>query len=428
MARSKQVRSSYLTTATGVYIVFALALGLAVPSIEKVLPPSWISPVSKSTIESILAAIAAGMITLSGLVFSLFFVLVQFGSATYSPRITPVFASSYTLRHSLGIFTGTFLFAIMALRDVGMIKSQTVSDVPVWMASIWLLASIVVLIRLIRVFASMTITNILSTLGRIAQRSIARSYGAYSPGKMAAAKVEPASIRERQGFSSREVVYRGEQAYITNIKKPLLVALARESDSVMVVPYAVGDAVKVGAPVALISGKNPAVKESRIFDAIELGYERALMHDPKYALRLLVDLGIRALSPGINDPTTAVQALDQIEPLLQLVGNSDLDVGESRDRDGVIRLVVKTPTWEDYLQLGLCEIMQYGAASIQIERRLEALLIYLVQSVPPRRAEVVRRFREQRRSVASVSFKDDIFGQWVDIADREGIGSAIGGE
>jgi uncharacterized membrane protein len=236
------------------------------------------------------------------------------------------------------------------------------------------------------------------------------------------------NTRERQGFSLQEVIHKSEQAYITRINNPLLISLARKSDSVIVVPYAVGDAVKVGSPIALISGKNPGVKESRIFDAIELGYERALLHDPKYSFRLLVDLGIRALSPGINDPTTAVQALDQIEPLLRLIGNSDLDVGELKDGDGVIRLVIKTPTWEDYLQLALCEIMQYGATSIQVERRLEALLIYLLQSVPPDRAEVVRRLLEQRRSVASVSFKDTIFSQWASVADREGIGSGIVGD
>lgn len=427
MARSTPIRGSSLNMSTWAYIIVALSLGLTIPSIEKALPPTWVSPLSKSTIEAILGAVAGGMITLSGLVFSLFFVLVQFGSATYGPRIISVLAGSYTLRHSLGIFTGTFLFAIMALRDVGMRQSQTVSDVPVWIASVWLLGSVVVLAKLIRVFASMTINNMLPALGRIAQRSISRNYGAYSPGGKNAGKENLLITRERQGFSLQPVIYEGEPAYVTRINSPFLISLGRKSNSVIVIPYAVGDLVKIGSPLALISGKNPAIKESVIFDAVELGHERGLMYDPKFSFRLLVDLGIRALSPGINDPTTAVQALDQIEPLLQRIGNSNLDVGEFRDSDGEIRLVVKTPTWEDYLQLGLCEIMQYGATSIQVERRLEALLSYLLQSVPSDRAVVVRKFLEQRRSVASVSFTDETFRKWAEIADREGIGSGIMG-
>jgi uncharacterized membrane protein len=425
MARLKQIRGPSLYTATWVYIVVALAWGFSLPRIEKVLPASWISPVSKSTMEAILGAIAAGMITLSGLVFSLVFVLFQFGSSNYGPRIVAVFAGSPILRHALGVFTGTFLFALMALRAVGMRHDQTVSDVPAWIAFLWLLGSIVVLGLLIELFGSMRINAMLPILGRFAQQSISRGYSAYTPGNDNAAEEDVLHARQRQGFSLQEVIYEGEPAYITGFNRPLLLSLARKSDSVIVIPYAIGDAVKVGTPLALISGKTPAVKESGICDAIGLGHERSLRNDPKYPLRLLADIGIRALSPGINDPTTAVQALDHIEPLLFHIGNSDLDAGVFKDSAGAIRLVVKAPTWEDYLQLGLCEIMQYGATSIQVQRRLEAVLLYLLQSVPPERAEVVRRLWEQRRSVASVSFADTTFRQWADIADREGIGSGI---
>jgi uncharacterized membrane protein len=423
----RQVRGPSLYTATWVYIVVALAVGFGIPSIDKVLPPSWVSPVSKSTMEAILGAIAAGMITLSGLVFSLVFVLFQFGSSNYGPRIVAVFAGSHILRHALGVFTGTFLFALMALRAVGMRREQAVSDFPAWVAFAWLLGSIVVLALLIQLFGSMRISALLPILGRIAEQSISHSYGAYAPGRSSTTEEDVLHTRERQGFSVQEVIYEGEPAYITGFNRPLLISLARNSDSVIVIPYAIGDAVKVGTPLALISGTNPAVTESGIFAAIELGHERSLRNDPKYPIRLLADIGIRALSPGINDPTTAVQALDHIEPLLHRIGNSDLDAGVFKDSDDVVRLVVKTATWEDYLQLGLCEILQYGATSIQVQRRLEAVLIYLLQSVPPERAEAVRRFGEQRRSVASVSFPDTTFRQWADMADREGIGGGIRG-
>src|SRR5271168_4951450 len=85
--------------------------------------------------------------------------------------------------------------------------------------------------------------------------------------------------------------------------------------------------------------------------AFGTGGERTFEQDPKYALRLLVDIAIRALSPAINDPTTAVQALDQIEDLLLRLGSSNLDAGQFLDQDGKLRLVVPFPTWDDFLLL-----------------------------------------------------------------------------
>ena len=95
-----------------------------------------------------------------------------------------------------------------------------------------------------------------------------------------------------------------------------------------------------------------------------MGEERTFEQDPKYAIRLLVDIAIKALSPAINDPTTAVQALDQIEDLLLRLGRRRLEIGEFRDRDGQLRLVVPSPTWEDFLRLAFDEIRYCGARSV----------------------------------------------------------------
>jgi uncharacterized membrane protein len=97
-----------------------------------------------------------------------------------------------------------------------------------------------------------------------------------------------------------------------------------------------------------------------------MGPERTFDQDPRYAIRLLVDIAIRALSPAINDPTTAVQALDQIEDLLLRLGRSRLQVGPARDAAGTLRLVIPQPTWEDFVVLAFEEIRYSGATSVQI--------------------------------------------------------------
>ena len=121
--------------------------------------------------------------------------------------------------------------------------------------------------------------------------------------------------------------------------------------------------------------------EPALTRAIRLAASRTFEQDPKYAIRLLVDIAIRALSPAINDPTTAVQALDQIEDLLRRLGRRQLDAGYARDATGTIRVTFPMPTWEDYLALSFDEIRQFGATSVQVVRRLRSALVGLGETI-----------------------------------------------
>lgn len=94
-----------------------------------------------------------------------------------------------------------------------------------------------------------------------------------------------------------------------------------------------------------------------------------------------------------------------------------------KDDNGIVRVVYKTPSWEDYLQLGLSEIIYYGADSIQVQRRVEALLLFLLEAVPKPRHESIKRFLELRQSMSVASLENTTYKKWADIPDREGIGS-----
>ena len=91
--------------------------------------------------------------------------------------------------------------------------------------------------------------------------------------------------------------------------------------------------------------------------------------DPAFAFRIIVDIASKGLSPAINDPTTAVLALDQIHHLLRNVGQRWLDDDRVRDSQGRLRLIYRTPGWEDFVHLAVTEIRHYGGTSIQIARR-----------------------------------------------------------
>jgi uncharacterized membrane protein len=151
--------------------------------------------------------------------------------------------------------------------------------------------------------------------------------------------------------------------------------------------------------------------------------ERTFAQDPKYPLRLLVDIAIKALSPAINDPTTAVQAIDQIEDLLRRLGRRDLDAGYARDADGKLRLDYPMPTWDDYLTLAFDEIRQYGTTSVQVMRRLRSALVDLAASLTSaERADAVRRYLKHLDMVIERSGLDDEDRVKARQEDRQGLG------
>ena len=154
----------------------------------------------------------------------------------------------------------------------------------------------------------------------------------------------------------------------------------------------VGDSVPSGAVVARVFGGS--IPPGEIRRAFLLGTERTMEQDPKFALRLLADVAIKALSPAINDPTTAVQALDQIEDLLLRIGVRTLDIGRLVGVRGYTRVVYPAPTWDDLIALGIDEIRIYGVGSIQVMRRMRDLLQHVDEVVPPeRRGAVEDRLR-----------------------------------
>ena len=159
---------------------------------------------------------------------------------------------------------------------------------------------------------------------------------------------------------------------------------------------------------------------------MELGPERTFEQDPKYAIRILVDVAIKALSPAINDPTTAVQALDQIEDLLLRLGRCDLDVGRMRDAAGHLRLDMPVPSWDDLVGLALDEIRFCGATSVQVMRRIRALLQDLRAQVLPDRLAALEYFllrvdKGIRRDFADADDQRDALE-----IDRQGLGMARG--
>jgi uncharacterized membrane protein len=281
--------------------------------------------------------------------------------------------------------------------------------------------------RLIKGLSDLQITNVLHVLGDQGREIIRATFQRLDEktDERSGVEYEATSGDIELGLVTQTLTYVAAPLTIVRFDVDDLVRQAQDVGGVIVMAQGVGDTLVADTVVLRVYGARAVLSETDLLRCIHLGYERTSEQDPKYPIRLLVDIAIRALSPAINDPTTAVQAIDQIEDLLRRLGRRELDAGYARDAEGVLRLAFPMPTWNDYLELAFHEIRQYGANSIQVMRRLRAALAGLVESATREaRADAVRQYLTQLDTAIQRSIPDIVDQQTARHEDRQGLGLA----
>jgi len=400
------------------YAGAAIAAGLTVPGFESRIFPGLVARMSVPQATAIYSAIASGMIALTGIVFSLTFVMVQFSATAYSPRLVLWIARDPVMSHALGIFTATFLYAIAALTGVDRSGSGKVPFVSGWVLVALLLASVGMFISLIHRIGMLQVNRMLIFTGDQGRKVITTIYPSLKSVAAATGSDDFRALPRTQTLS-----HRGRPRSIQAVDVAVLVNLAEASGGVIEMVVAVGDTVVELTPLLHVFGAREPIDEQELRNGIELGGERTFEQDPKYAIRLLVDIAIKALSPAINDPTTAVQALDQIEDLLLRLGQRHLEIGAFRDSNGKLRLVVPFPAWDDLLRLAFDEICSYGANSVQVMRRMNALVPDLTLAVPEERRPALEYWDARLKATITRSFADGEERMDASKEDRQGLGA-----
>jgi uncharacterized membrane protein len=404
------------------YALVSSVLGFTLPRIEHAYFPSYVV-VSVSSAQAYLSAVASGMMALTGIVFSVAFVMVQFSAIAYSPRLVLYFARNPSLFHSLGVFVATFIYALC---ELAWVDREGSGKVPLWsslVVVVLVILSMVLFARLIQRLNDLQISSVLKTIGDRGRATIRDMFRRLDEAAERTGAAAPVVDESRLGPATQTITYTGDPRVIAELEVRRLVRLAQQGKAVIVMASAVGDTVFDGNSLLTVHGGDAPLDELALRRAVVLKGERTFAQDPKYPLRLLVDIAIKALSPAINDPTTAVQAIDQIEDLLRRLGRRDLDAGYARDADGKLRLVYPMPTWEDYLTLAFDEIRQYGAGSVQVMRRLRSTLVDFAGSqASAERAEAVRRYLTQLDLVIERSPLDAEDRVKARQEDRQGLG------
>jgi uncharacterized membrane protein len=201
-----------------------------------------------------------------------------------------------------------------------------------------------------------------------------------------------------------------------------LVSLGERYDCVIELVPEVGDFIAAGDPLFRVFEGGDDLPNGHLQNSVALGQERTLEQDPMFAFRIIVDIASKALSPAVNDPTTAVLALDQIHHLLREVGSRYLAEGRERDRGGQLRLAYRTPNWEDFVKLAVTEIRQYGRDSIQVMRRSRAMLENLSETLPDRRRALLSKELHLLECSAVRTFPDLDDQALAQMSDLQGLG------
>ncbi len=383
--------------------------------------PSLEFAIAPPTALSILAAITSGMIAFTGIVFSMMLLLVQFSSTAYSPRVAIYLLDDLVVLNALGAFAGTFVFSLVSMIWVDPGGSGQVPTITVLVTVLAVLVSVAMFIVLLRRVAGLRVGAVLAGVADRGRRAIDELL----PARLTNAdQVELVEIDDLPEIT-QVVKHRGAPGVLGRVDTAALVRIAGRIDGLVELMVSVGDAMASGEVVARVRGAKRHAPNVVLRRALVITVERTIEQDPKYAIRLLVDIAIRALSPAVNDPTTAVMAVDQIEDMLRRIAGRKLDQGHIRE-GGRLRLVFPTPSWEDLVALATDEIRIYGAASVQVMRRLLAMLAELLSEVPEfRRGPLLDRQARVRRSIDR-HFEDPDDRAEASQADSQGLGLSRG--
>jgi uncharacterized membrane protein len=407
-----------------VYVGAAVTAGLFLPRLEQAYLASDTLLLSIGSAQAYLSAAASGMMALTGIVFAMGFVMVQFSAIAYSPRLVLWFARDPILFHALGVFGATFIYALFTLAWVDRGGAGGVPLFSSLLVGVLIIVSLFLFSKLIQRLGDLQISNVLHSIGDQGRAVISELF---PPIAESATRADAAAGTEIDGHAfgpvMQELRYTGPPRTIARVETGALVKLAQRAKATIVMLSAVGDTLVEDTPILRVHGAGEALRHDEILRTIELRRERTFEQDPKYPIRLLVDVAIKALSPAINDPTTAVQTIDQIEDLLRRLGCSQLSAGVVRDADEIVRLILPMPSWDDYLTLAFDEIRLYGVTSVQVMRRMRSALVSLANSpLPAARIEMVRNYLIHLDSVIAASPLDLKDRTMASQEDRQGIG------
>lgn len=358
-------------------------------------------------------------LTLSFLVFTFgsLLVAIQIAGGQLTPRIiATTLLRDNVVRYSVGLFVFALMFSVVSLNRL----EDRVLQIGVFICACLGVLSLATFLFLIDYAARLLRPgSILATVGRNGLTVIDTVY----PERVGDGGDEVTALDPLPEAPRRLVSHDGLSQVVLAVDLRALMFMARRTRGVIEFVPQIGDFLADGEPLFVLHGGATAIGDRALMTTVALGPERTMEQDPLFALRILVDIALKALSPAINDPTTGVLAIDQIHRLLRAVGQRRLHGDILTDGLGQARVVYRTPDWDDFVHLACTEIRANGAGNLQVARRLRALLDNLVASLPRHRHQALLDERDRLDRVLETLYPLPADLALARIGDTQGLGA-----
>lgn len=354
----------------------------------------WLYGGSADGARAMLAAIAASLIGVAGTVFSITIAALSLASNQMGPRLLEHFTRDRGNQAALGTFVGTFTFALLVLRTVRSTSSEFVPHLAVTLGLLLTLGSLGVLIYFIHHISSgINVSRVIQLVSQDLERSIAGQFVSRpaQPRDSEPSQVLPADFEERASTIRAE-----KGGYLQTVDLPALLHLAGRHDVTIRLLVRPGSFVFHGAPIAQVYPRS--LPEGELFQALVVGTSRTSPQDVEFAVRQLVEVAVRALSPGINDPFTALTVLDHLGNALCCVADR-IPPPTVHVRDHKIRVLLPVTDLGGLTDVMFHQIRQNGTAHPAVMiRLLEVLTVAIEQFGDPQEQATLQRHANLARA------------------------------
>ena len=413
--------TSYLRSALWVVPIVSILLVLAIAPVLRVLD-AWLEwrffGLTMTGAQSLYQTVITFTLSFLVFTFSSLLVAIQVAGGQLTPRIiATTLLRDNVVRYSVGLFVFTLLFAVTALNRLEMV----VLDIVAFLTVVLGIACMATFLFLIDYAARLL--RPVSILARVGDEGVSVIKAVYP--RPAGDTPDVETVYPALPESPRRTVHHtGTSEIVLAIDLATLMRRVRRGGGVIEFMPQVGDFVATEEPLFVLYGEAVSLDDETLRATVAFGRERTMEQDPLFSFRILADVALKALSPAINDPTTAVLAIDQIHRLLRVVGKRRLRGEAIKDPAGHRRVILRTPNWEDFVHLACTEIRMYGAGNVQVARRLRAMFDNLIATLPSYRQQALD---EERRRLERML--DTLYVVPEDLAlarmpDSQGIGGS----
>ncbi|NDJ15918.1 DUF2254 domain-containing protein [Myxacorys almedinensis] len=381
----------------------AIALAVAMLTVDRAYETDlkqmgWLYSGGTDGARSMLSAIAGSMVSVAGTAFSITIVALQLASSSFGPRLLKNFMQDLGNQLVLGTFIGTFIYCLLVLRTIrGEDYDFFIPQVSITVGVVLAIVGVGVLIYFIHhastiIQVSQVIANVGSDLDHAIDRLFPEKIGQPSPRQVS-------EIPQQFGAKSTPI-YSTEKGYLQVIDDEQLMKTARQFDLLLRLETRPGQYLIQGSALASVypSDRVDQALTEQINKAFVFGKERSEQQDVLFPVEQLVEIALRALSPGINDPFTAIRCVDRLSAGLCHLAQRNIPPSCRYDDDHNLRVLAEPVKFEEMVHCAFNSIRQYGKSDSMVTLRLlDAIALIATYAEQPKHQAALRHHAEMIR-------------------------------